>query len=51
MKVVLLGDVHANSPALEATLAHARHHQVDSEREIASPGFLGIMIALILGCT
>lgn len=29
MKVALLGDVHANLPALDAVLAHARQHGVD----------------------
>ena len=30
MKIALLGDVHANLPALEAVLAHARGHAVDA---------------------
>jgi putative phosphoesterase len=30
MKVALLGDVHANLPALEATLMHARQNSVDA---------------------
>jgi predicted phosphodiesterase len=28
MKIALLGDVHANLPALEAVLSHARQHGV-----------------------
>jgi putative phosphoesterase len=30
MKIALLGDIHANLPALEAVLAHARGHAVDA---------------------
>jgi len=30
MKVALIGDIHANMPALEAVLDHAHHHHVDA---------------------